>query len=148
MPSEAEWEYACRAGTKTPFYFGDILSAKVANYNSKKSYNNSSAAKSPGKTTPVDHYGIANAFGLCDMHGNVWEWCLDQWHDSYEGAPDDGSAWIDNPNNENHKRVRRGGSWALHPRTCRSAYRFNAEPTVSNDFVGFRVVCEAPRALQ
>ncbi|MGK7913119.1 MAG: formylglycine-generating enzyme family protein [Synechococcus sp.] len=147
LPSEAEWEYACRAGTKTPFYFGDILTAEVANFDSSVSYNGSPIADSRRKTTPVDLYGIANAFGLCDMHGNVREWCLDHWHDSYEGAPNDGSAWIDGNDDENQSRVWRGGSWANPPRDCRSAYRFYY-PRGSDHGIGFRVVCEEPRSLQ
>ncbi|MGK7913127.1 MAG: SAV_2336 N-terminal domain-related protein [Synechococcus sp.] len=148
LPSEAEWEYACRAGTRTPFNFGDVLTADVANYYSSVSYNGSPTAESLDQTTSVDRYEIANAFGLCDMHGNVFEWCLDQWHGNYDNAPDDGSAWIDDNDNEKMGRIRRGGSWAYDPGYCRSAFRLNFNPRASNRNIGFRVVGEEPRALQ
>ena len=88
----------------------------------------------------------ANAWGLHDMHGNVLEWCLDEWHESYEGAPTDGRAWVDAAERENSKeskkrRLLRGGSWYCHPRICRSAYRNHVRPDDANDDVGFRVVC-------
>jgi len=85
LPSEAQWEYACRAGTTTAYYTGETLDLTEANF---------WAEGSPKKTTPVGTYP-PNAWGLHDMHGNLWEWCLDDWHDTYEGAPTDGSAWID-----------------------------------------------------
>jgi formylglycine-generating enzyme required for sulfatase activity len=146
LPSEAEWEYACRAGTTTPFYFGNTLTTEVANYDGNSTYADGPKGEYREETTPVDHFGIANAFGLCDMHGNVWEWCQDYWHDSYAGAPTDGSAWLKGGNAE--RRILRG-AWNGHPWHCRSAYRDYGEP----DFRyygggGFRVVCSAPRALQ
>ena len=146
LPSEAEWEYACRAGTTTPFYFGNTLTTKVANYNGDSTYTNGPKGEYRGETTPVDHFGIANAFGLCDMHGNVDEWCQDYWHDSYEGAPTDDSAWIEGGNS--NLRVRRGGSWHYYPGYCRSAYRDDDPPVNNGYMIGFRVVCSAPRALQ
>ncbi|ABW31983.1 formylglycine-generating enzyme family protein [Acaryochloris marina] len=133
LPSEAEWEYACRAGTTTPYYFGETITNDVANYVGEE-------------TTPVDHFGIANAFGLSDMYGNVFEWCQDHWHDSYKGAPTDGSAWLSK--NESAGRIRRGGSWKHYPRICRSAYRNNDSPKSLSSNLGFRVVCSAPRPLQ
>ncbi|MBE9160668.1 formylglycine-generating enzyme family protein [Nodosilinea sp. LEGE 06152] len=133
LPSEAEWEYACRAGTTSPYYFGDTISTDQVNH--KEHY---------GKTTEVGRFP-PNAFGLYDMHGNVWEWCQDHWHDNYEGAPTDGSAWIEGGNSG--YRVRRGGSWDFSPRICRSAYRFTFMPGLGNDSLGFRVVCSAPRTL-
>jgi formylglycine-generating enzyme required for sulfatase activity len=147
LPSEAEWEYACRAGKKTPFYFGEILTVEVANYNGQYTYNNSPKDEYRRETTPVDHFGIANAWGLSDMHGNVWEWCQDHWHDSYEGAPIDGSAWLDQDADENTTQVIRGGSWDIYPRACRSASRSYSYPRVTNYRIGFRVVCLAPRIL-
>ena len=90
LPSEAEWEYACRAGTQTPFYFGRTLTTELANYNGNYTYGDGSKGEYREETTPVDHFGIANTFGLCDMHGNVYEWCQDHWHNTYEGAPTDG----------------------------------------------------------
>ncbi|NJL39793.1 MAG: formylglycine-generating enzyme family protein [Leptolyngbyaceae cyanobacterium SM1_4_3] len=145
LPSEAEWEYACRAGTKTPFYFGQILTSEVANYDGNSTYNNSPKGKSRGETTPIDHFGLANAWGLSDMHGNVWEWCQDHWHKNHKGAPTDGSAWLSE--NENENRVIRGGSWLYLPRHCRSATRNDYYPRVTNLGIGFRVVCSAPRTL-
>ena len=145
LPSEAEWEYACRAGTKTPFYFGKTLTTELANYNGDYTYNDGPKGEYRKETTPVDQFGIANAFGLCDMHGNVWEWCADHWHDNYEGAPTDGTAWLSEDDQSN--RVLRGGSWYIIPRSCRSAYRLNATPDYTNDRIGFRVVCSAPRTF-
>jgi formylglycine-generating enzyme required for sulfatase activity len=83
----------------------------------------------------------ANAWGLHDMHGTVWEWCLDHWHDSYEGAPSDGSAWLKPSASEEERRLLRGGSWFPFPRLCRSAFRFLVRPDLAFYFVGFRVVC-------
>jgi formylglycine-generating enzyme required for sulfatase activity len=126
LPTEAEWEYACKAGTMTPFYFGKTLNSELANYDASVVYNNGSTGQYRLKTTTVDSFGIANAFGLSDMHGNVWEWCLDYWHDNYEGAPADGSAWL--TENENSNRVNRGGSWYSDPGNCHSACRSNSDP--------------------
>ena len=145
LPTEAEWEYACRAGTQTPFYFGKTLTTELANYNGNYTYNDGSKGEYRETTTSVDHFGIANAFGLCDMHGNVREWCQDHWHGSYEGAPTDGSAWLSK--DENASRVVRGGSWDGDPWYCRSACRHYNTPGRRTDDVGFRVVCSAPRTL-
>jgi formylglycine-generating enzyme required for sulfatase activity len=94
LPSEAQWEYACRAGTTTPFHFGATISTEVANYDGNYTYGPGSKGNYRNATTGVAIFP-ANAWGLRDMHGNVWEWCLDEWHDSYEGAPTDGSAWME-----------------------------------------------------
>ena len=146
LPSEAEWEYACRAGTTTPFYFGNTIIPELANYNGNSTYNDRTSGEYREETTPVDYFGIANAFGLCDMHGNVWEWCQDHWHNNYKGAPVDGGSWVDSDASEDASRVLRGGSWDLIPRFCRSATRFNVVAGVRSDFPdGFRVVCVAPR---
>jgi formylglycine-generating enzyme required for sulfatase activity len=142
LPSEAEWEYACRAGTTTPFHFGEMVTTELANYNGR-SYNNGPKGKSLGKTTPVDQFKIANAFGLNDTHGNVWEWCADHWHDNYEGAPSDGSASLKEDKEE--KYVLRGGSWLDPPRGCRSAFRLRYARDVMDFNVGFRVCCSLPR---
>lgn len=146
LPSEAEWEYACRAGTTTPFYFGKTLTTEVANYHGNYTYAGGPNGENRNGTPPVDHFGIANAFGLSDMHGNVLEWCQDFWHGSYRDAPADGSAWI--KTGDSSRRVLRGGSWAHVPWHCRSAYRGNLEPGNHSYYVGFRVCCSAPRALQ
>jgi formylglycine-generating enzyme required for sulfatase activity len=153
LPSEAEWEYACRAGTTTPFHFGETITTEIANYcgqdreiggtTYKGSYGAGPQGEFRQKTTPVNHFKIANAFGLCDMHGNVWEWCQDVWHDNYEGAPTNGSAWMEGGNQE--RRVLRGGSWNYAPRNCRSACRDTINPGNRNGNDGFRVVCSAPR---
>jgi formylglycine-generating enzyme required for sulfatase activity len=94
LPSEAQWEYACRAGTTTPFHYGATISTDVANYDGNYTYGPGSKGIYRNATTDVAIFP-ANAWGLHDMHGNVWEWCLDEWHDSYEGAPTDGSAWME-----------------------------------------------------
>lgn len=147
LPSEAEWEYACRANTTTPFHFGETLSPELANYSSSKTYNDGPVGARIGATCPVGQFGIANAFGLSDMHGNVAEWCLDHYHDNYVGAPTDGSAWIDGAKS-GKSRVRRGGSWNNYPWACRSAYRDRRlNPRGYYDNIGFRVVCVTPRAL-
>ncbi|MEP0873117.1 formylglycine-generating enzyme family protein [Trichocoleus desertorum AS-A10] len=155
LPSEAEWEYACRAGTTTPFHFGKTITADLANYrgtdNEKYKWSGSYGRGPKGEhrreTTPVDHFGVANAFGLCDMHGNVFEWCADHWHGNYEGAPTDGSAWLSDNENDNYHLALRGGSWDALPRACRSASRFDDSPSDRNDLIGFRVVCSAPSTL-
>ena len=85
LPTEAEWEYACRAGTTTPFHFGEMISTEVANYNGS-AYADGPEGEDRQETTLVDCFGVANAFGLSDMHGNVYEWCQDHWHDNYEGG--------------------------------------------------------------
>ncbi len=129
LPSEAEWEYAARAGTTTSYSFGETITDKLANYD-----------KNVAETTAVGKYP-PNTFGLYDMHGNVWEWCQDNWHNNYQGAPNDGSAWI----SYYSKNVVRGGSWASSPNLCRSAYRhYNTRGDRYID-LGFRVVCVAPR---
>jgi len=145
LPTEAEWEYACRAGTTSPFAFGETLTTDLANYDGSYAYGPGPKGEYRQKTTPVDYFNLANAFGLVDMHGNVYEWCQDHWHDSYAGAPDDGSAWLSE--DENAPRVRRGGSWFSFPRNCRSAYRLSYVPDNRHDGIGFRIVCRAPRTL-
>jgi formylglycine-generating enzyme required for sulfatase activity len=138
LPSEAEWEYACRANTTTLYYFGDTITTDLVNHNNKY-----------GQTTDVGKFP-PNAFGLYDMHGNVWEWCLDPWHENYEGAPSDGGV-RDGNNNDNdyhnildnitvlikddRTHVLRGGAWDNHPQDCRSAYRYY---DFDSYYVGFR----------
>jgi len=146
LPSEAEWEYACRAETQTPFYFGKTLTTELANYDGNHTYGDGPKGEYRQETTPVDHFGIANAFGLSDMHGNVREWCADHFHSNYEGAPADGSAWLDKGKSDSNY-VLRGGSWDYSPWFCRSAYRYYHPPDNAINYVGFRVACAAPRAL-
>jgi formylglycine-generating enzyme required for sulfatase activity len=158
LPSEAQWEYACRAGTTTPFAFGETLTAELANYNASGTYGSGPKGKYREQTTPVGMFP-ANAWGLHDMHGNVWEWCLDDWHESYEGAPVDGSAWVKAGEANDKRSVKggkqrsvearalsgtrllRGGSWSRFPDLCRSAYRYHYAPDYADYYVGFRVVC-------
>jgi formylglycine-generating enzyme required for sulfatase activity len=146
LPTEAEWEYACRAGTTTPFSFGEMITTDVANYDGSSTYANGPTGENRNALTPVDHFGIANAFGISDMHGTVWEWCADYWHENYEGAPTDGSVWVEG--GDSSRRVNRGGSWVSYPRGCRSAYRYYNAPDNALNNLGFRVVCSAPRTLQ
>jgi formylglycine-generating enzyme required for sulfatase activity len=140
LPSEAEWEYACRAGTTTPFHFGETITTDLVNYNGNYTYGQGSKGVYRKETTEVGSFGVANNFGLYDMHGNVWELCQDDWHSDYEGAPIDGSAWLNNEENNNGKLLR-GGSWDSHPGNCRSAYRLNYYLAYNDYNVGFRVVC-------
>ncbi|MDE5120810.1 MAG: formylglycine-generating enzyme family protein, partial [Trichodesmium sp. St19_bin1] len=122
LPSEAQWEYACRAGTTTPFHFGETITTDLANYNGNYTYGQGTKGKYREETTPVGSFEVANAFGLYDMHGNVYEWCEDDMHNNYEGAPNDGSPWLSG-NQDTTKyttKVLRGGSWYSNPRRCRS----------------------------
>jgi formylglycine-generating enzyme required for sulfatase activity/uncharacterized caspase-like protein len=154
LPSEAEWEYACRAGTTTPFHFGPTISTDLANYagvdwkNEGKTYSGSYGQGPKGEyrqqTTDVGCFP-ANAFGLYDMYGNVWEWCLDYWHDNYEGAPTDGSAWLSS--GESNSRLLRGGSWNYYPGVCRSANRSRGARDGQYSNLGFRVVCASSWTL-
>jgi formylglycine-generating enzyme required for sulfatase activity len=145
LPSEAEWEYACRAGTTTPFHFCETITPELANYNGNYTYGAGVKGVERGETTQVGSFGVANAFGLYDMHGNVWEWCADPWHENYKGAPTDGSAWLDENDNDNQVYVLRGGSWYAYPGYCRSACRLNYDADVWGISFGFRVVCAAAR---
>ncbi|HEY9875169.1 MAG TPA: SUMF1/EgtB/PvdO family nonheme iron enzyme [Candidatus Obscuribacterales bacterium] len=141
LPSEAEWEYACRAGATTAFYFGENINTKQVNYDGNYPYKNAPKGEYWQRTTQVGKFPV-NSFGLYDMHGNVWEWCEDEWHENYSGAPTDGSAWINQ--NENSSRdlsnLLRGGSWVSHADYCRSAYRDRYHADFRFNFIGFRVV--------
>ena len=129
LPSEAQWEYACRAGSRTAYCSGD----KEEDLNRVGWYEKNSGSRlhPVGEKEP-------NEFGLFDMHGNVWEWVEDDWHSSYEEAPDDGSAWIDSPRGSG--RVVRGGCWFFPAEHCRSASRGRYEPGDRNLRLGFRLV--------
>jgi formylglycine-generating enzyme required for sulfatase activity len=140
LPSEAEWEYACRAGTTTPFHFGETITTDLANYDGNYAYGQGPKGVDRGETTEVGSFGVANNFGLYDMHSNVWEWCQDDWHNDYKGAPIDGSAWLNNEEDNNGKLLR-GGSWNYYPGNCRSAFRDYYGLDSSLSHIGFRVVC-------
>ncbi|MEM9276644.1 MAG: formylglycine-generating enzyme family protein [Cyanobacteria bacterium P01_F01_bin.143] len=147
LPSEAEWEYACRAGTNTTYSFGDTITDKLVNYNTHI-----------GKPTVVGQYP-PNNFGLYDMHGNVQEFCQDNWHKNYEGAPNNSRPWCLNNDSINSSDeyitlfksvVLRGGSWTSTSAECRSASRYNVLSGLSMDFLklentGFRIACTIPR---
>jgi len=135
LPTEAEWEYACRAGTTTRYYFGDNDN-QLGDYAWYDENSNS-------KTHPVGQKK-PNGWGLYDMSGNVWEWCEDDWHSSYAGAPDDGTAWIDNDNRSQSPKCLRGGSWYHGPYSCRSASRDWYNPDIHIHVNGFRVACVSP----
>ncbi len=143
LPSEAEWEYACRAGTTTPFYYGETINAELANYDGNHTFADEAKGQYRGETTPVAQFP-PNRFGLYDMHGNVSEWCLDPFHKNYQQAPSDGSVWDESiKSNDNRYQkpaqnlngllkkdskksyVLRGGSWDSNPKYCRSAIRGN-----------------------
>lgn len=151
LPSEAEWEYACRAGTTTAFHFGETIDAELANYDAKGdvdqdwvgNYGRGILGEYREKTTPVKTFP-ANSFGLYDMHGNVWEWCSDRWHDNYQGAPSDSSVW---KAGGSKYRLLRGGSWNYDPGNCRSANRYRGTPEYRDLYIGFRVVCLSPNTL-
>ena len=155
LPSEAEWEYACRAVISyqssviseesiqnpiyPPYHFGCNIDPALANY----------GQTARARTTAVGRFQIVNAFGLYDMHGNVWEWCLDPWHDNYKDAPNDGRAWKEELCPDvllKRKYVVRGGSWGDGPRSCRSAYRGDCD--YLSDFDGFRVVASSRTVIQ
>jgi formylglycine-generating enzyme required for sulfatase activity len=136
LPSEAEWEYACRAGTTTPFSSGPTISVSQANYDGTFAFGSGRRGLFRQETAVVGSFA-ANAFGLSDMHGNVWEWCADNWHDSYLGAPVNGTAWLDD--GDPTRRVCRGGSWNSSPWFLRSAVRNRLEPDYRDHNLGFRV---------
>jgi formylglycine-generating enzyme required for sulfatase activity len=161
LPSEAEWEYACRAGTTTPFHFGETISTDLANYEGADekygAYGRGLRGEYRKETTDVDYFKVANAFGLSDMHGNVWQWCLDPWHSDYKVAPNDGRVWDEGKEHlyedisknldvllqDDRTHVVRGGSWGNRPGYCRSAARRNFAYLYLHQ--GFRVVCVPPR---
>ena len=138
LPSESQWEYACRASTDTAFYFGDTITPELVNYNGDYPYGGALPGENRDRATPVGMFP-PNAWGLYDMHGNVWEWCLDNYQASYQGAPTDGSAWAPNPLDRHLKRVMRGGSWDYVARGCRSAVRCSLAPGIRVNGCGFRV---------
>ncbi len=165
LPTEAEWEYACRAvisdqpvaewnqNYHQPFHFGETITTELANYRGTDveyegkvipgHYGSGIKGEYRKKTTPVGYFKRTNAFGLYDMHANIWEWCEDDWHDNYEGASADGSAWL--TGEKNVTKVIRGGSWFYNPAYCRCAFRFDYNPDSRYYTLGFRVVSVAAR---
>jgi formylglycine-generating enzyme required for sulfatase activity len=136
LPTEAQWEYACRAGTGTPFSTGNNITTSQANYDGRGPYNNNAKGENRGKTTPVGRSFAPNAWGLYDMHGNVWEWCWD-WYGSYSsGAQTDPGGAV-----SGYSRVIRGGSWDNYGQYLRSAYRNFDYPYGRSYVIGFRLVC-------
>jgi formylglycine-generating enzyme required for sulfatase activity len=142
LPTEAQWEYACRAGTRTATSFGDRLGSKQANFKGKP-YNGAEPGPSLDRAAPVGSYP-PNAWGLFDMHGNTFEWCRDWYHSRLPGGTDpDLHAAKDSATKSEHgdrSRVRRGGCWADDGWACRSAFRLRFEPHRRYDHIGFRVV--------
>ena len=147
LPSEVEWEYACRAGTASPYNFGPTISTDIANYRGTDdvradrtisgSYGEGPKGNFRGRTIPAQTFS-ANNFGLFDTHGNAWEWCADDWHDNYKGAPIDGSVW--NPSNDSGSKVTRGGSYGSAPQFCRSAFRTAFASDDRRSDLSFRVL--------
>jgi formylglycine-generating enzyme required for sulfatase activity len=141
LPSEAEWEYACRAGTSSVFSFGNSILPNQANYDGTRFYNGGGTGENRGKTIPVKSF-TTNSWGLYQMHGNVWEWCQDCW-DDYANTPTDGSAAR---SGDSGRRVLRGGSWDYYPSWLRSALRVSRSPGYRYYDIGFRVVISPPLA--
>jgi formylglycine-generating enzyme required for sulfatase activity len=135
LPSESEWEYSCRANTMTHFYFGDTLTTDYANYVGLHTFAEEKKGVYRHGTTDVGKFP-PNNFGLYDMHGNIWEWCEDTWHDDYTGSPTNEKVW-EKGNNEYH--VLRGGGWHDPPNLCRSASRLKGKASEGEDYYGFRV---------
>lgn len=151
LPSEAQWEFACRAGTTTPFHYGETLTTEVANYDGRYVYQAGPEGEYRKTTLDVGNFP-ANAWGLQDMHGTVSEWCFDLWHDNYHGAPVDGTVWTPGWSQRMRwllrgdsflykLRLLRGGTWIDEPRLCRSAFRRRFPPDSRDFFRGFRVCC-------
>lgn len=146
LPTEAEWEYACRAGTTTPFHFGQTISTDVANYDGNSVYGSGVKGEYRQKTTPTAFFGERgrNAWGLYDMHGNVWEWCWD-WYDGEWYKPEKMAGERVNPTGTQTGsfRVLRGGSWLGSPWSLRSAFRYWFWPSYRYDFIGFRLLLDS-----
>lgn len=137
LPSETEWEYAARAGTTTHFAFGDALAPTLASYDATVPFGGGPRGPAPTGSSKVGSFGVANAFGLADMHGNVAEWCLGEYHASYEGAPADGRPWL--TGGDTDRRILRGGSWDDLAVDCRSANRYSYPREGRRPTIGFRL---------
>ncbi len=137
LPTEAEWEYACRATTTTEFWTGNTMTSEFVNYDGNYPYRLGRADVYRQMPLISGDLGVTNLFGLADMHGNLWEWCQDVWHRDYNGAPCDGSAWEEG--GVAHCRVMRGGSWRISGVECRSASRDRVDHRRGNEYVGLRL---------
>ncbi|NEO83618.1 MAG: formylglycine-generating enzyme family protein [Spirulina sp. SIO3F2] len=165
LPSEAEWEYACRGQTQSQYHFGDQIHPEWANYSPLDDLEHSTHTEYCGQSTPVGYFGTCNSFGLYDMHGNVWEWCADPWHERYRAwwgyqAPTDGQVWdawhgdryhdvlgnIQGLVRSERSRVTRGGSWFNTSQFCRSASRYHRYAFVKLGHQGFRVCCSLAKS--
>ncbi|MBR8831046.1 MAG: Hercynine oxygenase [Chroococcopsis gigantea SAG 12.99] len=140
LPGESRWEYACRAGTTTPYSFGETITSALANYYAER---DPFADEAPGEyrqqTTPVGSFP-PNDFGLYDVHGNVYEWCADGWHDNYQGAPANGEVWPAKADSRGDRfRILRGGGWGTETRQCRSATRSKFSPHNRYSVIGLRL---------
>ena len=136
LPTEAEWEYAARAKSTTPFFFGETITTELANYNGEYTYGIEKEGEYRHKTTKVGSFS-PNRFGLYDIHGNVAEWCEDSWHDNYENAPSNEAPWLEEDDSLDH--VLRGGSWLHLPGSCRSSQRLSSPGNSKSDAFGFRI---------
>ncbi len=150
LPSESQWEAACRAGASTPFHFGDTLDARWANYNGGYTYGPGRQGAFRQRPVPIGFFGLVNHWGLAEMHGQLLEWCADQWHrDPRLGSTGDGSP-LEDPdpdlegNQEQAYRLLRGGSWLSDPYGCRAAFRFCNHPVIVDSNVGVRPGCFSP----
>ena len=135
LPSESEWEYACRAGSSAAFCYGNMITTDFCNYVGAHSYKGGPEGVYRHGPVPPGQFP-PNKYGLYDMHGNLWEWCQDSWHDSYDGSPVDGEAWL---NGGTEERVLRGGSWHDPPDLCRSSCRLKLMPSEGEDYTGVRI---------
>ena len=139
LPTEAQWEYACRAGSTTPFSFGETISTDQANYDGGYTYADGKQGETRGETVAVGSLP-ANAWGLHEMHGNVSEWCHD-WHAEYVGGPETDPK---GPEKGVREHVIRGGAWRSYPGACRSACRLRSHTSFRSNYIGFRAVCAIP----
>jgi formylglycine-generating enzyme required for sulfatase activity len=140
LPTEAEWEYACRGKTTSTFHFGETINPEIANYDGNYIYAQGKKGVYCQETTTVGSFKVANAFGLYDMHGNVWEWCMDHWHDNYANASPNALVWLDADASADDPRVIRGGAWGSLPWLCRSASRNWSGAAARFDYVGLRII--------
>lgn len=145
LPAEAEWEYACRAGSTFAFGFGAAISADLANFDGSAPFGDLAPTKASDGLRAAASYGVANRFGLYDMHGNVWEWCSDIWHENYVQAPKTATPWIEN--GDRGYCVQRGGAWNSSAADCRSAARVGDVAHNRDNIVGLRLCLSSDSVL-